>query len=72
LLGHKLANALHDLLFHRQDLQVDGQGVVSTDATLTDRVGELFNELTGRHTPGAAASSEALMLGSSPTFEQQT
>jgi polyphosphate kinase len=35
---------------------IDGQGVVSTDATLTDRVGRLFNELTG----GNARAGEAL------------
>jgi len=48
---------------------IDGQGVVSTDATVTHSVGELFNALTGRHTAGVAASSEALRLHPTPTFE---
>ena len=48
---------------------VDGQGVVSTDATLTDRVGRLFNELTGRHTGAGTASSEEFRRRSSPTLD---
>ena len=48
---------------------VDGQGVVSTDATLTDRVGRLFNELTGRHTGAGTASGEGFRRSSSPRLD---